>query len=606
MNKRIFYIILFILGFGLRNYGQTIAAPFLYCATDGATNGDINLLWGNPPNNPCGAFVQYNIFASSNGPAGPYTQIATITNQAATTYTAAGLVTNSHLYWYFYMTTTYNCPGGTVLSSDTINNQSPATPQIVSVSVTPDNQSVITFAPSTSPQTTHYVLYYFLTNGTAIPWDTVWGLNNTVITDTTTSPIHNPSSYSQVFTVAAVDSCGDISSFNTHPQNTILATAANTECQRQVNITWNKYINWPMGVAEYQVWVSKNGGPFVEDGYTDSSTLYYAYTNFNTGDTLQIYVQATSAADTNIVSTSNLIHLKAIIDQPPSYIYLTNVTVNAANQIFMTWTIDTIAQLIYYEILQSTTDSINYLPAQQLTVPTPLQHFQTFGDSDYVFPQNNPYYYEIDAYDSCQNQYISGFAKTICLQGGLYDYYVAKLTWNSFELANATVMYYNLYRDFGNGFQLLQSFQPGVNQHFDSLQAFLNEKGTFCYYVEAVYYLNLPSPSGYHDTLRSTSNQVCIVHRPVIYVPNAFAPGGGVPENSTFKPTIIYGSPSGYSLLIFDRWGGKVFESTSPQVGWDGTDHGKPAEMGGYGYLINFTADDGTAIERKGIVLLVR
>ena len=29
------------------------------------------------------------------------------------------------------------------------------------------------------------------------------------------------------------------------------------------------------------------------------------------------------------------------------------------------------------------------------------------------------------------------FAKTICLKGDLYDYYVAQLTWNPFELTNA-------------------------------------------------------------------------------------------------------------------------------------------------------------------------
>jgi gliding motility-associated-like protein len=603
VDKRIVFISLLILGFALRNFGQTVYAPFMYCAQDAGTNGNINLTWGDPTNNTCGAFVQYNIFASSNGPTGPYTQVATITTQATTTYTLNGLVTNTHLYWYFYMTCTYNCPGGTVLSSDTINNISPTTPQIISVTVTPNNQSIITFQSSPSEQTTSYILYYFLPNGSALPWDTIYGRNNTVVTDTSTLSNRNPSNFSQVFTVAAVDSCGDISSYSTSPQNTILATAANTECQRQVNITWNKYKNWPQGVEQYEVWVSRNGGPFVEDGSTDSSILNYAYTNFNTGDTLQIYILALSAADTNIVSSSNLIHLKAIIVQPPG---LTNVTVNAANQIYMTWTVDTIAQLIYYEILQSVTDSINYLPAEQLNVPSPLQHFEIYGDSLGVYPQNNPYYYEIDAYDSCQNQYISGFAETICLKGDLYDYYVAQLTWNNFELANATVAYYNLYRDFGNGFQLLRTFQPGINQYFDSLQAFLNDKGTFCYYTEAVYYINLPSPSGYHDTLTSTSNQVCIVHRPVIYVPNAFAPGGGVPENTTFKPTIIYGSPSGYSLIIFNRWGAKIFESNNPQIGWDGTTNGKEVEMGGYAYLIDFTADDGTAIERKGMVILVR
>jgi gliding motility-associated-like protein len=150
-----------------------------------------------------------------------------------------------------------------------------------------------------------------------------------------------------------------------------------------------------------------------------------------------------------------------------------------------------------------------------------------------------------------------------------------------------------------------------VNLYFDSLEHvpnFLTDNGTFCYRIDAVYFLNLPSPSGYQDTLISSSNQVCIVHRPVIYVPNAFSPGlnNAPTANQTFKPTIIYGAPTGYTMLIFNRWGGKVFESNDLNVGWDGTDHGKEAEMAGYAYLIDFTAADGTLIERKGMVLLVR
>ena len=604
MSKRILFFSFFLLALGFRNFGQNINPPTILCVTNNNSNGNITVSWALPTGNNCGTFVQYTLYASPSGPGGPYSNVINVPTQSTTSYTLPNYLAQSQT-WYFYMVSNYSCPGGTVIASDTINNLSPATPQIIDVTVLPNGQAEITYAPSTSQQTSHYIVYYYLPNGTAIPWDTVYGYNNTTVVDTTTIGIYDPSQHSLVFTVAALDSCGTSSAFNTSPQNTILAAATNTECQRQVNITWNKYINWPQGVEQYQVWVSKNGGPFVMDGTADTATLSYAYTNFNTGDTLQVFVRAVSAADTNIVSNSNIVHLKAVIVQPPSYIYLTNITVNSANQIYFTWTIDTIAQLIFYKILQST-DSIVYNPADQIPVPTPLQHFQTYGDSDYVFPQNNPYYFEIDAYDSCQNQYISPFGKTICLQGGLYDYYVVKLNWNDFELGNATVLRYNLYRDFGNGFQLIRTFQPGVNQYFDSLQQFLNQQGTFCYRIEAVYYLSLPSPSGYKDTLVSSSNQLCVVHRPVIYVPNAFAPGGGVAENMTFKPTIIYGAPKSYSLIIYNRWGGKVFESDNPDIGWDGTDHGKASEMGGYAYLINFTADDGTPIERKGIVLLVR
>ena len=602
MSKRILFLSFFILSLGFRILGQNINPPTILCVTTVGT--DIIVNWGLPAGNNCGPFVNYTIYASTS-PTGPFTNAATITNPNTIADTLVNYIAGNNLTWYVYMVSNYNCPGGTVISSDTINNQLPVTPRIIDVTVLPNGQAQITYAPSASPQTTHYIVYYSLGNATAIAWDTVYGYHNTTVTDTTTVDIYDPTQHSISFTVTAVDSCGNRSSFNTLPQHTILATATNTECQRQVNITWNQYVNWPQGVKDYQVWVSKNGGAFVMDGTADTATLSYAYTNFNTGDTLQIFIRAISTADTTIVSNSNIVYLKAVIVQPPSYIYLTNLTVNAANQIYFTWTIDTIAQLIFYKILQST-DSVLYNPTDQIPVPTPLQHFQTFGDSDYVFPQNNPYYFEIDAYDSCQNQYISPFGKTVCLQGGLYDYYVVKLTWNDFELSYANVLQYNLYRDFGNGFQLIKTFQPGINQYFDSLQNFLNEQGTFCYRIEAVYSISLPSPSGYQATLVSASNQLCVVHRPVIYVPNAFAPGGGVAENMTFKPTIIYGAPKAYSLIIYNRWGGKIFESDEPSLGWDGTDHGKAAEMGGYAYLINFTADDGTPIERKGIVLLVR
>jgi len=610
VSKRIVFISLFILALGLRNFGQVVQAPFILCVNDSSSNGDVIINWALPPANPCGAFVQYTIYASSTGKNGPYNNVTAVTNQAATSFVLAGYNSPPQT-WYFYMKDSVNCPGPTLLCSDTVNNQSPAVPIIVSVTVTPNNQSVISFLPDTSEQTSHYILYYYLPNGNAKPWDTVYGRNNTVVIDTSTNPQYNPSQFSQVFTVAAVDSCGNRSSYSILPQNTILATAANTECQRQVNISWNSYNNWPSGVAQYQVWVSKNGGPFTEDGFVGDTALNYAYSTFNTGDSLQIYIAAVSAADTNIVSHSNIIHMRAVIVQPPAYIFITNATVNAGNQIDITWTVDTIAQLIFYKLLQSV-DSVDYSPTEQITTPSPLLHFQTYLDSDYVFPQNNPYYFKIDAYDSCENQYPTPFVKTVCLIGGLYDYYVTKLTWNDFLLSNATVMRYNLYRDIGSGFQLIQTFQPGVNEYFDSLQHlpnFLNDNGTFCYRIEAVYFINLPNPSGYQDTLISASNQVCIVHRPVIYVPNAFSPGGGSntpTANLTFKPTIIYGAPAGYSMLIFNRWGGKIFESNNPDIGWDGTDHGKEAEMGGYAYLIDFTAADGTLIERKGIVLLVR
>lgn len=594
MSKRIAFLVFLLLGFYIRSSAQAIQAPWLQCVTNSTANNDITLSWTDPPNNGCGPFQEYTIYWSPNGPNGPWDS-ASVSSQAATTYTVTLSPSST---WYFYMVAKYNCPGATFLHSDTVNNLNPAVPQIIDVTVTPSGQAVINWAPSTSPQTSSYRIYYYLPNGTASIIDTVYGRLNTTDID----PLGNPTTQSLVYTIAALDSCGNISSFNTKPQNTIYTKASITDCQRQLNVEWNKYINWPQGVYQYQLWVSQNGSQFFLAGTGDSLTFTYSYTNFNDGDSVQLFIRALSAADTNVVSNSNVVRMIAKIVQPPAYYNITNLTVNLQNQIEVTWLTDTMAQLVFFDVLRGTdTFTMNIL--DQIPATKPVLHFQTLVDSNYVFPSNNPYFYKIVDYDSCQNTFTTPIGETVNLQGELYDFYVAHLTWNNFVLQYTTVKQYNLYRDMGSGYQLIKSFPPGTNEYFDSLQQFLSAKGTFCYRVEAAYDINIPAPANYSDALSSFSNVVCVIHRPIIYVPNAFAPEG---LNNVFKPTIIYGNPQGYSMIIFNRWGGKVFETQDPQVGWDGTDHGKAAQLGGYSYLIQFTADDGANIERKGIVLLVR
>ena len=454
--------------------------------------------------------------------------------------------------------------------------------------------------PSVSPQTQQYVIYYFLPNGTAVPLDSVFGRFNTTYTDLF-GVFNDPTTASLVYTIAAKDSCGKISAYSIVPHNTIYAVASSQACQSQINLAWNKYKNWPQSVLRYEIWASRNDSAFAQVGFTDTASLVYNYTGFNDGDSLRIFIRAISAADTNIVSNSNIIAMRAAIVQPPAYNYITNATVGLDNHISVTWIIDTSAELTFYKI-QRSINNITYDPIAQRPAPTPLNLFENYEDSVGILPNNNPYFYEVVAFDSCQTQFGSPYVKTVCLKGELFDYYLANLTWNDFELHGATVTRYNLYRNITGTYQLLRTFAPGVNSYSDSLQQFVNEKGIFCYRIEAVYDLDLPS-AHYHQTLSSWSNEQCIIHRPIIYIPTAFAPNG---VNNVFKPTIIYGDPKGYTMTIFNRWGGKIFESTDPATGWDGTDHGQEGQLGAYAYLIQFYANDGVQIERKGMVLLVK
>ena len=577
-----------------RSFSQTILAPDLQCIDNNNSNGNLTLYWTNPAQNPCGSFVQYTIYSSRNGPAGPYNDTS-VTLSSATSIVLPNYLSVSPT-WYFYMEAKYNCQGAVTLQSDTINNLNPITPQIKNVDVTTGGDVTFNWAPSTSPQTQGYVIYYYLSNGNSFPLDTVYGRFNSTYTDVT----GDPTTQSLLYTVAAFDSCGHFSSFNTLPHNTIFAKANSVVCQTQINLSWNRYINWIPGVKEYQIWVSKNLGSFTWAASVDSGTLAYNYTGFNDGDSVCIQIRAISAADTNIASNSNMMCMRASIVQPPAYNFVTNITVDLSNHITTTWIIDVHGELIYYTV-QNSGNNTSFNTVEELAAHSPLNPSETYIDSN-VTPEHSPYYYKVVAFDSCQNQYSTALAKTICLKGELFDYYVANLTWNDLELDSANVLRYNLYRNFGNGYQMIKTFLPGINTYSDSLQQFIDEKGIFCYRIEAVYDLNLPT-ANFHQTLSSFSNEQCIIHRPIIYVPNAFAPNG---VNNVFKPTIIYGDPKGYSFTIFNRWGGKIFESNDPAIGWDGNDHGKEAQQGGYAYLIQFFANDGVKIERKGMVLLVK
>jgi gliding motility-associated-like protein len=88
-----------------------------------------------------------------------------------------------------------------------------------------------------------------------------------------------------------------------------------------------------------------------------------------------------------------------------------------------------------------------------------------------------------------------------------------------------------------------------------------------------------------------------------VYVPNAFNPSSTNVENRTFK---IYGSVKNMTLMVFNQWGEKVFESNTPTPGWDGTYKGKPLPSGVYIYVLKYTLIDDKTGEKKGSLNLIR
>jgi gliding motility-associated-like protein len=74
-----------------------------------------------------------------------------------------------------------------------------------------------------------------------------------------------------------------------------------------------------------------------------------------------------------------------------------------------------------------------------------------------------------------------------------------------------------------------------------------------------------------------------------IVIPNVISPNGdGINDLFTIKSSGL----KTYDLVILNRWGNKVFTSTSAKDHWDGKDNGKPVPDGVYFYILNASANN--------------
>ncbi|MBK8612663.1 MAG: gliding motility-associated C-terminal domain-containing protein [Flavobacteriales bacterium] len=89
-----------------------------------------------------------------------------------------------------------------------------------------------------------------------------------------------------------------------------------------------------------------------------------------------------------------------------------------------------------------------------------------------------------------------------------------------------------------------------------------------------------------HDCATRDSAEVIEFCPATLYVPNTFTPNGDG-TNDIWMPV---GKNIGeYSVQVFDRWGGIIFQSNDPQVGWDGTMSGEYVKNDVYVWRMEYT-----------------
>jgi gliding motility-associated-like protein len=137
------------------------------------------------------------------------------------------------------------------------------------------------------------------------------------------------------------------------------------------------------------------------------------------------------------------------------------------------------------------------------------------------------------------------------------------------------------------------------------------DNGDYSFEENPMYSFN--NPQSYNVALTATNNFGCssemikTVHidkEYTFFVPDAFTPDGdGLNDVFVAQGNRI----SSFEMQVFDRWGGVIFESTSINLGWDGTDFsGTPIDNGIYLYHIALYDHSGRLWVYNGELKLMR
>jgi gliding motility-associated-like protein len=99
----------------------------------------------------------------------------------------------------------------------------------------------------------------------------------------------------------------------------------------------------------------------------------------------------------------------------------------------------------------------------------------------------------------------------------------------------------------------------------------------------------------------NVSGPYCV--EPYIFVPTGFTP------NKDGVNDVLYVRGRGIdrmTFIIYNRWGQKMFETSDPKVGWDGTFRGKQLPPDVYGFYLLANCIDGSIYRKQGNVTLIR
>lgn len=167
------------------------------------------------------------------------------------------------------------------------------------------------------------------------------------------------------------------------------------------------------------------------------------------------------------------------------------------------------------------------------------------------------------------------------------------LTWtNTDELCNSDIAGYQIYysANTADAPTLIETIEDPIQL---SWTHYTNGTMAGCYQVLAY---------DYFDNKSQLSTKACIDKCSQYELPNAFSPDNNK-TNDVYHPIEPYYGVDRVEFKVFNRWGKLVFETTDPQINWDGKDQqtGKVVANGTYFYTCTVYEARLTGIEDRHI-----
>lgn len=524
-------------------------------------NKDITLYWVSDTD-ACNSFIQYKIWGRKTA-ADPWEVVDSVGQLSQTTYTHVGAAV-SGTSWQYKIVVENNCNGLPGPDSDSISVDlvAPAASDPDSVSVDPfSGKIVVGWKKNPASDLAGYSVYQQSGAVTS-------NIGNTADTFLTISGFNTADS-AYTFKIAAFDSCGNLSpSISTH--STMLLKGNLDECAGIYNLSWTAYEGWP-GIQKYDIWVSRNLGPWNPEKNVDGSTLAATVDNILPGDMIQVFVRAYSAIDNAISSSSNLLQDSIALVKIPKVNYLSLVSIKDNKSVVINWISDTSGEISFFRLKRGK-DILNMQTLADIQFDKNSAYYAYEDRDEKAGFDKTIYYYQIEVFDNCRNSTgsLSNISNTIIANVVVVNDTQNMVVWNKYSYFSNEVGYYYVYRglefDGVYDWQVIGSSKSSDTTFFDATPPSEVGNTGICYKVTA---FENPGNTLTLSQMQSNSSYSCELKDFKIFFPTAFNPFG---VNRKWVPRGSYINYDKSEVKIFNRWGQYITTIEDMHKGWDGKD----------------------------------